>query len=260
MAAVTAELGALVTEPMPADLAARLDASFASSIASPTTIDPVLARSTEPRLVPSSDRHLVSVPGTGVDRPAQKRKRLRWATPIAVAAGVLAFAGFSADYLAGRSGSSDGAQSSAAGSAENAAPMIGTDSGATSGLVGFPPADKITRSGTDYRDNQLTDRSSAAAKGPEQDAGSGSAAPLRAAGNGRAELQRLDVRAALAACLEAIARENGKGPISVQAVDYARYQGVPALVVQFVATSDGKALTWAVGADCGLDGGGADRL
>ena len=44
-----------------------------------------------------------SVPGTGVDRPARRRKRLRWAAPIAVAAGVLAFAGFGADYLAGQS-------------------------------------------------------------------------------------------------------------------------------------------------------------
>jgi hypothetical protein len=254
MAAVGAELTALgaAPEPMPADLADRLAASFAS----PTTIDPALTEPAEPHLEASPARHLSSVPGTGVDRPARKRKRLRWAAPIAVAAGVLAFAGFGADYLAGQSGGSEDAASTAGGSAENAAPMVARDSGATTGLVAEPGDEQIISSGTDYGSAQLSQ--AAGARGTAPNTTDESAAPRGAAEYDPAELRRLRVRAALLACLEAISRENGQGPIEVQTVDYARFQGAPAVVVRFV--SNGMTLAWAVGPDCGAAGGGADRL
>lgn len=248
MAAVGAELGALSPETMPADLASRLEASFGSPADSPTTVDPVPGE-------PSSGRHLSSVPGTGVDRAVRKRKRLRWAAPIAVAAGVLAFAGFGADYLAEQStGSSDAAP--AAGRAENV-PMMGTDSGTMTGLMSAPAESQIATSGKDYGPAQITDDSTAT-KGKARDSGSRSIAPLAPADSGPDELQRLRVRDALLDCLEAISRQNGQGPIEVQTVDYARYQGAPALVVRFLA--NGTSVTWAVGPDCGLTGGGADRL
>jgi hypothetical protein len=255
MAAVGAELTALAPEPMPADLASRLETSFASSIASPTTIDPVLAEPAEPHLVPSSGRHLSSVPGTGVDRPARKRKRLRWAAPIAVAAGVLAFAGFGVDYLAGQSGVSEDAASTAGGSAENAAPMIATDSGG-SGLVAAPREDQITSTGIDYGAAQL--RQGLAAKETSRAGASSPEPAFSADDSGLAGLGRLRVREALLACLEAISRQHDQGPIEVQTVDYARYEGTPALVVQFRA--NGATLVWAVGAECGTPSAGADRL
>jgi hypothetical protein len=256
MAAVGAELTALGAAPetMPADLASRLEDSFASPIASPTTIDPVLAGPAEPHIEPSTSRHLSSVPGTrGVDRPARRRKRLRWAAPIAVAAGVLAFAGFGADYLAEQSVGSDDTASSTAGRAENAAPMIGTDSGSMTGLIGAPTDDQITSSGTDYDSAQLAESAAAGQTARDDRAES----PLAAAGGKPVELQRLWVRAALLACLEAISQQNGQGPIKVQNVDYARYQGAPALVVRFIA--NGTSVVWAVGPDCGA-AGGANRL
>jgi len=260
MAAVGAELSALVSEPMPADLASRLEASFGSPIASPTTIDPVLAEPTEPHLVPSSGRHLSSVPGTGVDRPARKRKRLRWAVPVAVAAGVLAFAGFGGDFLAGQISTSEDSAQSAAGSAENAAPMVGTGPAGMTGLIAPPSADQIMSTGTDYGSAELA---AGAAKGPQRNGYAGSPDPALSAQDGRmrrtdlAGLERLSAPEALLACLEAISRQNGQGPIQVQTVDYARYQGAPALVVRF--STNGTDMAWAVGPDCGL-AGGANRL
>jgi hypothetical protein len=258
MAAVGAGLTALgaTPEPMPADVAARVEESFASSIAAPTTIDPALAEPSEPHLVPSSARHLTSVPGTGVDRPARKRKRLRWAAPIAVAAGVLAFAGFSADYLAGRSVDTQSGASSAGGSQEDAAPMMGTDAGALGGVIAPPSADQITSSGRDYGNADLA---AGSALSTQTYGSAESAAPKRAASDpGQAGLERLQAKEALLACLEAISRMHGQGPIEVQGVDYARYLGVPALVVRF--QTGGVMQVWAVGAECGADGGGADRL
>jgi hypothetical protein len=258
MASVGAELTALgaTPEPMPADLASRVEASFGSPIASPTTIDPALAEPSEPHLVPSSARHLTSVPATGVDRAARRRKGLRWAAPIAVAAGVLAFAGFSADYLNGQSADTQSGASSAGGSAEDSAPMMGTDSGALGGLIAPPTDDQITSSGRDYGGGEISAR---AAKATELDERDGSPAPPRiASGSGLAGLERLSLPDALRACLEAISREHGRGPIEVQSVDFARYQGTPAVVVRFQA--GGASQVWAVGPECGADGGGADRL
>ncbi|HEX8344225.1 MAG TPA: hypothetical protein VF657_05710, partial [Actinoplanes sp.] len=71
-------------------------------------------------------------------------------------------------------------------------------------------------------------------------------------------LQRLGNRDALAACLQAIARELGTGPITVGAVEYARFAAEPAVIVRFAA-ADGE-WVWASGADCGLPGVGADTL
>lgn len=262
MAAVGVDLAALgaASEPMPADVATRLEASFASPIAVATTIDPALAEPSEPRLVPSPDRHLSSVPETGVDRPARRRKRLRWAAPIAVAAGVLAFAGLSADYLVEQSGGSeDAASSSAGGSAENAAPMIGTASGATAGLIGEPSDEQIMASGLDYGSAQLAAGSRSMNERDKKAGSPGSSAlPMIAADGSATELKRLLARDALLACLEAISRQNGQGPIQVETVDYARYEGSPALVVRFLA--NGTSLTWAVGPDCGTPSGGANRL
>ena len=258
MASVGAELGALAPEPMPADVAARLEASFSSPVGTPATIDPDLAAPTEPHSTPSSSRHLSSVPGTGVDRPARKRKRLRWAAPIAVAAGVLAFAGFGADYLAGQTGSSDdSAASSAAGSAENAVPMIATESAGAGGVRQAPGEDQITYSGTDYGSGQLAGRANGSDDARSQKAAP-SAVPMVAPDTGLGELERLRVREALLACLEAISRQNGQGPIAVQNVDYARYEGAPALIVKFVA--NGANFAWAVGPECGVPDVGADRL
>src|SRR4051794_33347873 len=103
MAAVEAELGRFEAEPMPDDIAARLDAALTQATAKP---------------------QLTLIHGNGaspVPENVRKKGKPRWVTPIAIAAGTVAFVGFGLDYLAGLDrGASDKASSTsaAAGSAQ----------------------------------------------------------------------------------------------------------------------------------------------
>lgn len=242
-------------EPMPADVVTRLDAALAS------------ANSEAAGGGAASGRRLHSVPDRGDDRDrtertrvtASRRRRMRWAAPIAAAAGVLAFAGFGVGYLVDRSNTGAADTSAAAGSSAENAPMIASDQAS---LVTPPSGDQIMASGTDYTPATLPNLSARAAAEtmtkPDAAGPGAERAPQMAPDPGIPGLQRLRARTALLACLEAIARENADGPITVQAVDFARFQGEPAVIVQFTAARGGS--SWASGPDCGATGSGADRL
>jgi hypothetical protein len=244
MAEVGAGLHALggESEPMPADVAARLDAAFAA----PTPVEPAPATAAE--------RHLHAVAGGGADRPARRRRRLRWAAPIAAAAGVLAFAGVGIDYLVDNSDT----MTASSGSGDQAAPL--TESQAA--LVTVPPQERIVTSGTDYTQPTLGGPPAIAMAQPDDAARSSredaSRRPALGADLDNDPLRRLRPSDALLACLDAIARERGGNPITVETVDYARFQGAPALIVRFVA--DGVTWAWATGPDCGAPGRGTDSL
>jgi hypothetical protein len=276
MASVSAQLGAwgAVSEPMPAEVARRLDAAFASAVTDPAPIDPELAA---PSVDAASGRHLTAVPDDGVDREdgerkrpskAAPRRRMRWATPIAVAAGVIAFVGFGVDYLNGQSRSEDTASSSAAGSADaksapsgagvegsapkqepGNAPMMTTDRAEAAS-----PPQRVLTSGRDY---QLASLAGTTSAGLENNSpGPGVMSSLNGV---TGPLARLVSDDALAACLRAIAAQNAAGPITATpVVDYARFQGSPALIVRFVA-ANGE-WVWATSPSCGLPGVGASQL
>ncbi|GAA2216826.1 hypothetical protein ACFY2R_10275 [Micromonospora olivasterospora] len=70
-------------------------------------------------------------------------------------------------------------------------------------------------------------------------------------------LDRIVGQDALAACLAAVSAEHGAGPITVDLVDYARFQGAPALVVRFVDPARER-WAWVSGPECGIPGSGAD--
>ncbi|MEV7621605.1 hypothetical protein [Actinoplanes sp. NPDC089786] len=282
MDSVSAELSAMGSAPeqMPDDLWVRLDDAFRSPIADPSTIPADLATPAEPHLEPvRADRHLVSVP-TEVSAPTEvsvpterserkntsRRRRLRWAAPIAAAAGVVAFAGFGAAYLSNSKSSQDNATSSAAGAADmpQNAPEIASAGGA-SGLVDGPFAGQVSATGTNYSERSLRNTvpfNNAAPKtaddGPlsappaQEQARTGGAMPVLPADPG---LSRLGSSDALRACLEAIANQNGAGRITVQSIDYARFNAAPALIVRF--TAEGVTQSWATGPDCGASGRGA---
>ena len=55
-----------------------------------------------------------------------------------------------------------------------------------------------------------------------------------------------------------IAAENGAGPIAAETVDYAKFNGKPAIVVRF--TAGNCAWAWASGPSCGTVSGHADTL
>jgi hypothetical protein len=297
MASVGAELSALgaASEPMPAELVVRLDAAFAaagsesawpesdmtesdmtesatsesargSAVADPATIDPELAAPATPFVAASeagaaSGRHLVAVPDGGVGKRGRttagdRRRRLRWAAPIAAAAGVIAFIGVGINYLNGQSQSdSTNATSSAAGSGElrdnSETPMMAPDAAASGGS-------RVLVTGRDY---QLTTLASApeVATGKAQTEGlSGSTVATVPRPAVAPPLDRLTPGAALQACLDAIEQQNAAGPIVAPIVDYARFDGKPALIVRFSAANGNW--VWATGPDCGLAGVGAAKL
>ncbi|MFG1607093.1 hypothetical protein [Actinoplanes sp. NPDC049265] len=279
MGSVSAELGAMgaAAEPMPETLWVRLSDAFSvppaaasdppveSPVAEPSIIDPALATPTAPHLAPvRGDRHLVSVPtGRSSDgKPSSRRRRLRWAAPIAAAAGVVAFAGLGASYLSGNNSADDA--TSSAGSAQ--LPLNAPE--AAPAQVGGLTGEQITASGVDYSERSLraanpippadpmiaTDQGGSA-DGTQRSQKSAESRPLIASDPA---LSRLTARDALAACLHAIAVENAGGPITVQTIDYARFAGAPALIVRF--TANGVAQAWAAGPDCGAPDRGAQAV
>jgi hypothetical protein len=242
MASVGAELGALgaVAEPMPAEVAARLDAVLADA-----------SRAETPVRGAASDQRLVAVPGkvvasAGSERAgatrARLRRRLRWAGPVAVAAGVLGIVAVGVDRLGGMDDSA--ADSSAAGSAALPAPLAASAEAGDARVAAEPPAGRITTSGKDYQPGTL--RSVTVDDGADKRA---SAAPAEKGIEPDSALLRLKAQDALRACLDAIAVANGAGPITVTAVDYARYAGSPAVIVAFTAANG--SWVWASGPECG---------
>ena len=236
-------------EPMPAEVVARLEAA--------------IAELGEP--APAAGRHLTLVRETGVDRettrrPSPRRRGLRWGAPIAAAAAVVAFAGVGFGYLRASDSATDNASSSAGGS--------GLTAQAAEGSASLPDG-KIVSSGTDYDPGSLAVGPSEPLQAPAPSlptpraASSDQVSAAEATPDGTAKsdkglvdpLARLRPREALLACLDAIAANNGAGPITVQTVDYARFSGEPALVVRFTAANG--AWAWASGPNCGLTGVGA---
>lgn len=233
-------LGA-VPEPMPVDVIARLDAALsqAGTAAEPETpsggVAPV--------------RRLAAV---------RENRLRRWAAPVGIAAAVLAFAGFGVQQLAGDS--ADRATSSSAGEAQ----VSQQDTGGTLALPAGPG--EVTTSGTNYSRRTLGQAGARALEAPREPAAAGSTSSARKApgpspgllAEGNDPLGRLRAQEALLACIDAIAAGNGAGAVTAQAVDYARFEGFPAVIVQFTAANG--TWVWAVGAECGATGGDADRL
>jgi hypothetical protein len=236
MAAVEAELGRFEAEPMPDDIAVRLDAALAQATEKP---------------------QLTLIHGDGASHVREKRK-LRWVTPIAIAAGAVAFVGFGLDYLAGiERGSADKASTSSAGGTgqdrqetAEAPALSGTQPESTEpydaqdGSTGKTAPPQLLFTGRDYTKATLD---GVAQQQPL--AASGTSAPTRA-------LDRLAPSLGLQQCLDKIAEANGAGAIRAETVDYAKFEGEPAIVVRFTAKNG--TWVWASGPACGTPDGGAD--
>ena len=204
-------------------------------------------------------RHLVAVPSGSRGKRA---RRLRWAAPVGIAAGVLAFVGFAFQQQFAGGGSEDRAAtvSSAGSAAERAMPQVaaGEELALPGGSV------PLSESGTAYRRDNLQQAAGAQPLvappelGEQRSNDFPKAAPSaeRASGSSPA-LNRLRVQAALRACLDAIAAEQGAGEITPQLIDFAEFDGAPALIVEFTTTAGGS-WVWAAGPECGA--AGADKL
>lgn len=201
-----------------------------------------------------------SVPRSGVDRDptaTSARRRRRWsrlAGPIAVAAASVAAVGFGVVQLVTTEKEGGVAGTALSGRADGAR---ATGPAVTTRLS----TDTTTsRSGIDYNPQTL-DRAAVQAGPasatrpapglqPETDP-RGIRLPLADA------LDRLTDQAALTRCLHEITVEHGGGPLTVNLVDYATFQGEPALVVDFVDVT-GTHWVWVAGAECGVPGSDAD--
>jgi hypothetical protein len=181
------------------------------------------------------------------EKPKRTGRRIRWAAPIGIAAGLVAFAGFGASYL---TSAGDDSQS---GSSSNSAADMPAQAEAGSALAGQDA--QILASGTDYTEATLGELPPQPMAAPDSSASKQT--PQRSAAR-EPSLGRLAVRAALDACFTQIELENAAGTISVQSADYARFEGSPALVVRFSAENGQWA--WASGPGCGTPGSGADTL
>lgn len=230
--------------------------------------------------------------GSGVGS-ARRRQWVRRAGPVAVAAAVVAFGVAGLTWLTPNGDGQSDSASNAGGAAlpPTELPRQATDNAGGTDTTGGPrvlmnePARRLLVSGTDYTSSglrgevvDLGQRAAGAEKtyegpgdspatGPADTgpAATGPAATGPTEQTGRAPgstpvpagLRRLADLTALETCLAAVTAEHGRGEISVQTVDYASFEGAPALVVVFTSPA-GERWAWVAGPDCGLPGSAAD--
>jgi hypothetical protein len=241
---------------MPSDVADRLAAVLRST----ETTDHDATRADDVAGAPTDARPSPRRPATRTDpaRPGTGRRRARtYAALSAVAAVVLVALGLLV-----------------------AIPRLVRESPSASGDTAFAPETRDapaaesapdtrqTASGRDYRPGQFgalgTDAAgaNAAARSSEQngpDALGADASPASGtAASAPSGLERLLTAGARAACLQAIVASHGG---VVRLVDYARFEGRPALVTLLDGTRTGGTRLWVVvvGPDCGQPPGRADE-
>lgn len=206
-----------------------------------------------------------TAPGVGRGRP--RAWLAHRAGPVAVVASVLAFCGLGM-WVVPLIG---GDQQRSSGSGVSAPEMLDSDDGAAvrgpeaaaePGGLARLPVGRLLTSGVDYHRDTIGIAARDTASTPA--AGQDAAKPQL---NGRSvgpaldtaptQLHRLTAGSALTACLAAIGAAHPHPAVTVQVVDFASFEGSPALVVLFV-DSTGAQWAWAAGPGCGLPGVGAD--
>jgi hypothetical protein len=228
-ATIRAELTALGAErvPVPADVAARLDAALASAWA---------------------PRHANVV---HLDHERRRRRR-QWAVALSAAAAVVVcgFGGVAALQTLQHSSGGAGTSAAQRDTEAKGAPSPATADNLGGGAVAGAP---VIASGNDYRPETLgqVTRVPAAPAAPNDTSGQKSTLGSTERVPGPAELTRLTDPAARAMCLDAIVREYG-GRVAL--VDYARFEGTPALVVVLDGAPAATGRRWVVvvGPTCGV--------
>ncbi|MEU2664074.1 hypothetical protein ACLQ20_19495 [Micromonospora sp. DT46] len=197
-----------------------------------------------------------SEPGrSGATGPGRRRRRWsRLAGPVALAAVSIAAVGLGVDQLT--------RDQQMGGAADTALPATTNREDAAPAATPFRIAgEPSVRSGTDYTQESLAALPSSPKARPFTGGPPGEQPGVQAEG-GRLPgsvtgLDRLTDPAALGACIAEIKAEHGNGPLVVDVVDYARFQGRPALIVRFTDAT-GAHWAWASGPECGVPGSGSD--
>lgn len=229
---------------MPPAVADRLTAALAGAGPAAPALVP-----TQPSGDPERPRTVLGTTG----RPGGSRGRRSWsrrAAPVLVAAAAVAAAGFGVTQFVG-------AQS--AGDDSNAAGREAGDLAAPAAAAPFRLETEPRRTATSYTPQTLAELSAgpgvlSGTTGPTMQA-EGGADPRRPAP--AADLSRLDTPSALNACLREVSAEHGRGAVRIDLLEYAAFQGEPALVLRLVDPT-GERWVWVAGPECGVPGSGAD--
>ncbi|MEH1012642.1 hypothetical protein V6U90_05920 [Micromonospora sp. CPCC 206060] len=276
---VRADLAGLggLPAPMPVEVTDRLSAVLAT--AGPPTAGPA----TDERVGSGPTRPIGerTLPVTGVPRPSRVpvqaaggtarptnpaptgRPRRRWsrlAGPVAVVTAVLGLGGLGLSQLVGSDFGATVADSSAGNARDQGPEAAGQPQPQVAGrprAMLAPAAAQPLTSGTDYTPQSLT-ASRPATNGPGAGPSTGTG-PDSVDGRIRypVGLARLADPTALQLCLDEIAGEHGRPAVTVTFVDYASFNGQPALVVR-LTDGPGERWVWVAGPECGVPGSGAD--
>jgi hypothetical protein len=251
LAALPALLALTASPPMPADLAARLDAVIAAESARrlPTAAaraaDTPGANAAAAAQAPGPDAPVAAQPAVADAtapraRPGIARKVLALAAAVVVLA---AGGGYLLSRLPSPASSTSASRAAAPSAAEG--PAVRAGSNAALGGSGYT----VIASGTDYRAAQLPAQIAAvltryriAPAGEHVTVPAGQAAPKQAPSNQVLQPSRL---AALSGCVTRITR--GQRPLMV---DESRYNGQPATIIVLAATAQELTEAWVVGPAC----------
>lgn len=217
-------------------------------------------------------------PDSGGRFPTKRRRQwVRLAGPALVTAAVVAFGvvGLTTWLASPNEGQGDTASTSGGSLPSTPFPEQATDASGPHVLLDTAPQ-RLLASGLDYAPATLVADvatvSRAIGSGKELDilgsppgstrsnrAPTGDPAPAgpMSGASVPADLLRLADRSALSACLATVTGEHGRGQVTVEVVDYASFEGRPALVIVF-SDATGARWAWVSGPDCGLPGSAAD--
>jgi hypothetical protein len=181
---------------------------------------------------------------------AAARRLPRWAMPVAIVAVLAAMGGLGVSQLAGDTRATDSTASSGEVQPRSA------EGGSAEQPVGAKSPDQVFASGTDYTRRSLVAQLVPLASRASTLSGAGESPVPAQKDRAAGEPQRDLSVSTLAPCLRAIAGEHGRGTPRFDVVDYARFEGEPALIVLFT-DPDGQRWAWAVSPECGRPEAGA---
>ncbi|MFU8851289.1 hypothetical protein ACNAW0_09955 [Micromonospora sp. SL1-18] len=215
------------------------------------------ARAPAPSVVPSQPRRAdgatrpVEHPARNTGPGRRSRRWVRIAGPVALVAASVTAVGLGVSNLID-AGRSDQGVTTDAGPAAGAA----QDGSGPLAAAPFRTTGPPLHSGTDYGQEQLSGgaRPLAAPAVPSEGRAT-KTSPQRISEAG--DLDRLARPEALKSCLRAISAEHAAGQLTVELIDYASFQGRPALVVTFL-DAGGERWAWVSGPECGVPGSDAD--
>ncbi|ROO52522.1 hypothetical protein EDC02_7453 [Micromonospora sp. Llam0] len=248
-----AEWGSVV-EPIPPDVADRVHAALAA--------EPLPQPAPDPTISPDLATVAAPVPLAAARVRRERRRWQRYAAPITVAAAAVAFAGLGVGQLLGAGSADD--SSTTAGSAPDGADSAESQQSAETrqddqpGTMMDASAPRLLASGTDYQRATIVPAFEAVGRsgvdGGQPAAGEDTVLQESPASTA---LARLADPAALADCVAAVTAEHGNGGLGVDLVDFAAFEGEPALVLSF-SDSFGASWIWVSGTGCGTPVAGAD--